>query len=57
MTSWWSSPEPGALRRFLDEVLGPDDDIRSSSTSSATTARPARPWWASNFRAPPTWPR
>ena len=20
-------PEPGALRRFLDDVLGPDDDI------------------------------
>ncbi len=26
---WWFDfpQEPGALRRFLDEVLGPDDDI------------------------------
>ena len=40
--------EPGALRRFLDEVLGPNDDITLFSTSSATTARRARRWSVSN---------
>ena len=41
--------EPGALRRFLDEVLGPTTTSRCSSTSSATTARPARHLSASSW--------
>jgi threonine dehydratase len=45
--------EPGALRRFLDDVLGPNDDITLFDTSSAATARPVRPWWVSGWARPP----
>ena len=41
--------EPGALRRFLDECSAPTTTSRCSSTSSATTGRPARRWSASRL--------
>ena len=46
--------EPGALRRFLDRCSAPTTTSRCSSTSSATTARPARRWSASKWVRPPT---
>ena len=46
--------EPGALRRFLDECSARTTTSRCSSTSSATTARPARRWSASSSVRPPT---
>ena len=46
--------EPGALRRFLDEVLGPDDDITLFEYVKRTNRETGRPWSASSSAIPTT---